>query len=279
MDWVVGNRATRPGGSAASRPERESSIRRGIETLLSLASDQAVENGGLGVTRIAELTGREKSQVSRALATLAEYGLVDRDPETLAYRLGWQIYAIASLAGDQRLLDVSRPRLPRLVADVGERAYVSVLRGSAALTVLSNDAPHAVQVVAWVGRSSSLYATSAGKALLFDHTRDELDAVFRGVQFERLAPNTASDLDQLQAMIERGRKRGYASADEEMEPGLVSVAAPVRDPHNRIVAAVNVSGPKYRLGRNLDRAGRAVIDAARDISDALRGGVTGAQRP
>ena len=56
--------------------ERETSIRRGVEVLLSLAEEEAVAGGGLGVTRIAELLGREKSQVSRSLKALNEYGLV-----------------------------------------------------------------------------------------------------------------------------------------------------------------------------------------------------------
>ena len=85
-------------------------MRRGLEVLLSLGSDAAIAHGGLGVTRIAEMLGREKSQVSRTLKTLAEYGLVDRDPDTLAYRLGWRIYALASLAGEPRLLDEARAR-------------------------------------------------------------------------------------------------------------------------------------------------------------------------
>ena len=93
--------------------DRETSIRRSLEVLLSLGSEPAIESGGLGVTRIADLLGREKSQVSRTLKTLATFGLVDRDPDTLAYRLGWRIYALASLAGDRRLLDLARPILKR----------------------------------------------------------------------------------------------------------------------------------------------------------------------
>ena len=50
----------------------------------------------MGVTRISEALGREKSQVSRALKALAEYGLVERNRDALTYRLGWRIYALAS---------------------------------------------------------------------------------------------------------------------------------------------------------------------------------------
>ena len=60
---------------------------------------------------------------------------------------------------------------------------------------------------------------SVGKALLFDHSRAELKLVFEGVEFEPLAVNTARGLDDLEAMIVAARANGYATADEEMEPG------------------------------------------------------------
>jgi IclR family transcriptional regulator, KDG regulon repressor len=266
---VVGNEATKSGQDG--RTERETSIRRGVETLLSLSSDQAIAEGGLGVTKIAELLGREKSQVSRALSTLAEYGLVDRDPDTLAYRLGWRIFAMANLAGERRLLDYAQPHLAQLVSEFGERAYLSVLQGSDTITILSHQSPRAVQAVGWVGRTTPAYCTSVGKALLLDHSRAELKLVFEGVEFVPLAPNTARGLDDFEAMITAARAQGYATADEEMEPGLVSVAAPVRDPQGRIVAALNVSAPKYRFTAGFDRLGAALVTAAAELAAALRG--------
>ena len=96
---VVGDIATGGDGDAREgrgTPDRETSTRRSLEVLLSLGSDAAIARGGLGVTRIAEMLGREKSQVSRTLKTLADFGLVDRDPDTLAYRLGWRVFGLAA---------------------------------------------------------------------------------------------------------------------------------------------------------------------------------------
>ena len=63
------------------------------------------------MTRIAELVGREKSQVSRTLQVLSEDGLVDRDPDTRAYRLGWRLFALAARAGDSRLAESAPGKL------------------------------------------------------------------------------------------------------------------------------------------------------------------------
>ena len=272
---VVGDAATGddagPAGAAASAGDRETSIRRSLEVLLSLGSEAAIENGGLGVTRIADLLGREKSQVSRTLKTLASFGLVDRDADSLAYRLGWRIYALASLAGDRRLLDLARPVLKQLVDTFEERAFLSILQGSGTLTLLSESAPTSLQASGWVGRETPAYCTSVGQVLLLDEDAAGLERLFHDVSFRQLGPGTPRDLREFGQRIELSRARGYAIADEEMEPGLVAAAAPVRDPAGRIVAALNVSGPKFRLGDRLDEAGAALVLAAADLSAALAG--------
>ena len=269
---MVEHAATRGDGPRrAAAGERETSIRRGIEALLALAGDEAAAEGGLGVTRMARLLGREKSQVSRTLATLAEYGLVDRDPDSLAYRLGWRVATMAQLAGEQRLLAAAGPRLDRLVERFDEGAHLSVLQGTGAMTVLSRPSPRAVRAVSWVGRTTPAYCTSAGKALLIDRSRAELAELFRGVRLARLAVNTPTSIARVAASIAEARERGYAVADEEMDAGLVAVAAPVRDAAGRVVAAVNVSGPAFRLRPRLAGAGAAVVAAAGELSAALAG--------
>lgn len=271
---VVGDIATGGDGDAREgrgTPDRETSTRRSLEVLLSLGSDAAIARGGLGVTRIAEMLGREKSQVSRTLKTLADFGLVDRDPDTLAYRLGWRIYALASLAGERRLLDDARPVLRRLVDDFEERAFLSVLQGADTLTILSESSDYAVQAIGWVGRVSPAYCTSVGQALLLDHDRPALERLFRDTEFRRLGPNTVRNVKELARRIDAARERGYAIADEELELGLVSAAVPVRDGAGRIVAAVNVSAPKFRFGERLHEAGTALMTAAQDLGATLSG--------
>ena len=226
--------------------ETATGLKRGLAVLLALESGE-----GLGVTRIADLVGREKSQVSRTLKVLAEHGLVERDPDSLAYRLGWRLFALAAAAGDERLAIAAPPALRGLVHALEEVAHLSVLQDGGVLTVMSESPPHAVQAVNWVGRVVPVVGTSAGYALLLDHERDELGRFGDGdVLWERLV---------------EARARGFALVDEEFEPGLVAVGAPVRDFRGQIVAAVNVSAPKFRFGARLEQAGEEV----RAVADAL----------
>jgi DNA-binding IclR family transcriptional regulator len=230
--------------------DRETSIRRGIEVLLSLATDEAVEQGGMGVTRIAEYLDREKSQVSRALKALAEYGLVERNREAMTYRLGWQIYALAQLAGQPRLLEEAPPLLRRLVAQLEERAHLSVLQGNAVLTLLSDSPGRGVEAVGWVGRVTPAYCTSAGQALLLDCDREALELILTGVELEPRAPRTPTDLDAIAKKPARARCRGHVASDA-------------------IVAALNVSAPKFRFGKRLAEAGELVRTAAAELSAAV----------
>lgn len=247
---------------------RSTSLRRGLEILLVLGSE-APPLGGLGVTRIAALTGYEKSQVSRALAALADHGFVERVPGGRGYRLGWACFALSARAGEPRLLEEAAPVLATLVADVSETAHLSVLRGAQVLTLLSEAPPHAIAARGWVGRTVPAYCSSSGRALLMDHDRAGLAALFGPERFEPLGPNCAADVDELERRIKRARQLGYVRAVEESEPGLVAVAAPIRDASGRVIAAINVSAPKFRLGRRLPETGALVRAAADRLSSSF----------
>jgi IclR family KDG regulon transcriptional repressor len=245
------------------------SLRRGLAIVLALGEEGANGGSPLGVVQIAELVGREKSQVSRTLRTLAEYGLVERDAETRGYRLGWRLYALAARAGEPKLLAAAEPALERLVRVLGERAHLSVLDGVDVLTVLSEAPPRTVQATGWVGRRVPAYCTSAGRALLLDRSHEELEALFAGTTLERLGPSAPASVSELAERVDAARALGYALVDEEHEAGLVAVAAPVRDFTGRIVAALNVSGPKFRFGERLRSAGAEVVAAADELSASL----------
>jgi IclR family transcriptional regulator, KDG regulon repressor len=248
---------------------KETRLRRELAILTVLGGEEAIEDGGLGVVRIAGLIGREKSQVSRTLKTLAESGFVDRDKATLQYRLGWRFFALAARAGEQRLLSVAPALLERLVESTGETAHLSVLQDVEVLTVLSRSPPHAVKADGWAGRTVPIYCTSTGRALLFDHDQEALFALLSDVEFRELRPGTVRNVKELQESIAHARKQGYALGVEEFEFGLVGAAAPVRDFKGELVAALNISAPKFRLGERLEEAGREVKRAADDLSALL----------
>lgn len=221
------------------------------------------------MTRIAALTGHEKSQVSRALTVLSDHGLVERSPADRRYRLGWGCFALAARAGEPRLMEESRTALARLVDEVDEAAHLSALQGAEVLTLLTQAPSHAIVAQSWVGRTIPACCTSSGRALLVDHDRAALDRLLGPGPFAPRGPNAPADVNELARRIDRARRVGYAVADEESEPGLVAVGAPIRDFTGRVVAAINVSAPKFRLGGRLHPTGELVRAAAEQVSGAL----------
>jgi len=247
----------------------DTALGRGVGLLLALEGEHALVRDGLGVIEIARIVGRDKGQVSRGLKTLAALGLVDRDPDTLDYRLGWRVFAMAAQAGDRRLLTVASPVLRELVASLGETAHLSVMTGGEVLTVLSEPSPNAVRASGWSGRRVPAHCTSAGRALLFDHDRAALDALYPGGALPPGGPQAPGDVEELARRLASARAEGHALTSEELEPGLVAVAAPIRDFRGRIVAALNVSGPKFRFEDGLEGAGQETRRAADELSSRL----------
>lgn len=237
--------------------------------MLALGSDAALTEGGLGVTRLATITGYEKSQVSRALGVLVEYGLVERTPGDRRYRLGWECFTLATRAGEPRLIAEAETVLAQLVDSANESAHLSILRGATVLTLLTAPSPHAIAARGWVGRRIPAHCTASGRALLFDHDTSALVGLFGREPFAPQGPNAPADVGDLERRIRRARLVGYALADEESERGLVAVSAPIRDFTGAVVAAINVSGPKYRLGTRLHVAGEMVRETAERLSETL----------
>lgn len=276
-------------------PRRNSSgLRRDLELLEILGSPEAVAGGGLGVSKVAEVTGRDKAQVSRTLATLAEAGLVSRDPESLLYTLGHSLYALAARTTEARMVSASAQYLKRVSAATHETTHLCVLRGGTVLTLKSEMSNHTYRALGWEGVSVDAWSTSAGRVLVSDWDDAALKDWYdthtaeakAGVRPDRQdlsplalqagqSPSTGDlaskiqSFEDLRAEITLIRRQGYAVVDEEFELGVVGVSAPVYDFKQRVVAAFNVSAPKQRFGRHLDQAGVLAAKVARDFSMAL----------
>ena len=246
--------------------QESTTLCRAIDIMDALGAAARSGQPEVGVNEVARLVGYEKSQVSRSLKTLASAGLVERNPDTLGYRVGWKLFALAEVAGDRRLSTLAGPVLRSLVARTGEPAYLTVLRGDHVLTVLSEQSSAPIQVTYWTGRCSPVYSTSSGQALLMQHDDADIRLMLDGVPFAVSGPNGPRDTDALLDRLRRARSAGYALSDEDFDTGLVAAAAPVRDRRRRIVGALNVSAPKFRLGPRLDWAGRQVKAAADHLS-------------
>lgn len=243
--------ATSPGSAArATRPDADlldgsavRSVDRAAALLLALGDFPAEA----GVTELARRLGLHKSTASRLLATLQRRGLVEQDEESGKYRLGLVVIRLAERA--EKTLDLrtlARPDLERLARSTRETVGLAIVEGDRCLTVAQVDGPNMVACADRTGRTTPLHCGAAGKVLLA--TMPERDVM-------RLARNglaafterTITTLERLLEELARVRRRGFATAFSECEPGQNAVAAPVHDARGRVVASVDIWGPAYRI--------------------------------
>lgn len=248
---------------------RDSSTGRVAMALLAFGGEG--ERGELSVTDVARRIGRERSQVSRMLKVLASAGLLEQNPATRGYRLGWQVRLLATRAGDHRLLIAAEPALRELVALTKETALLSVLQGNRSFTVARERSPQSVQAGGWVGRTSPLHAAASGRALIFSMTDEEVTSLIRDdVGQPGLGPKAPASVRAVLHILRRERAQGYTVAIDQLEDGLASVSVPVLDSARRIIASINVSGPTSRLKPHVHEVAKIVTDRASRVSLRMR---------
>jgi IclR family KDG regulon transcriptional repressor len=239
-----------------------------LAILEALAQSGPVVTRGLTVSGLARSLGRDKSSISRQLKPLVDLGLVERDDDGL-HRLGWRLFALATQAGDQRLLLLAPPVMRQLARQAKERVHLSIRRNDEVLTILSEGPHRAVEAVQWVGRTVPMSCTSSGRALLFDHGADEIRTLLEDGFRKGPGSKAPATVEAVIDRVGRARALGYAAVVDEFDDDLAAVAAPVRDGHGRIVAALNISAPTYRLHNSLTSVGRQISQAANYLSQAL----------
>jgi IclR family transcriptional regulator, acetate operon repressor len=205
-----------------------------------------------------------KSTTSRLVGALERQGLIQRDGGGghLVPGAVLQRYARRE-TGDAELVDLAADALDRLAQASGETVNVGVPSLGAVELLDQRDSRHLLGSTNWVGRRVPAHGSALGKVF---YAFGALP--LPGGPLEPLAPRTSAEPDALG--LDEVRARGYATAVEELEPGLWAVAAPVRDGTGAVVASLSVSGPTVRLPDGLlDRLGRLLVREGHDLSALL----------
>ena len=235
--------------------------------LLKILGDGTPE---AGVSELARRLHVHKSTVSRLLTTLERQGLVERNPGTDKYRLGFELVRLAGqVERHGGLVELARPALEALSQIVGETINLALPDGEQVINIYQISSRHLVKDTNWVGRRTPYHCAANGKALLAWLPETEI-ARRLPARLQAFTPHTLVSQPALLADLVRARQQGYATASEELENGLIAIAAPVRDGRGEVVAAVSVSGPAYRITpERLPELGRQVHQTADDISGRI----------
>jgi IclR family acetate operon transcriptional repressor len=223
--------------------------------------DVLAEEPTLGTNEIARRLRTSPSTTSRQLATLVEAGLVEHVPATGRYRLGIRIVALAtSVLARLDVRAIAHPHLEALAAELGETATLSVPGDPDAITVDVVRSSRYIADGSRLGRPSIAHASAAGKVML------AFDGVRQARELQAYTPRTITDPGELEAEVERVRKRGWADAFEEREVGLNAIAAPVWSSDGALAGIIALQGPIPRFGK---AAARAALPSLREHADAI----------
>jgi DNA-binding IclR family transcriptional regulator len=221
------------------------------------------------VNELATACGLNRSTAWRLLATLDSNGLIERDPISQRYSLGYSFLRMAAGADVDPLVRRGRPVLERLAQETGEATNLAVARRFSLVYVDQVDPPH-VMAPNWYGRTVPLHATSTGKAYLAYLPEDEQEAVLPR-RLERYTETTISDRRKLGEELMAVRRNGYAVCVGELEESLFGASAPVLSEQGRPVAIVSVWGTEHRLPRErLPEIGERAVAAAGELKELLR---------
>ena len=219
-----------------SGPDFVESLARGLDVLRCF--DQ--HHREMSLAGVATATGLARPTARRLLITLEELGYVrsldgafSLTPKCLALGTAY----VASLG----LWDVAQPHLEALVRQTGESSSMAQLDGNDIVYVARVSVPKIIALRVDIGTLFPAPQTSQGKVLLAALSPDQLGDVLKIPSRSGLPPYIGHTRDELDAELTQVRARGWALADEELAPGVRSIAVPVRDGSGMVRAAMNVT--------------------------------------
>ena len=251
-------------------------VRAGTKRLSSVAAAARVlrefgkHSTQLGVTQLARRVGVGKSTAHRIIWTLVEEGLLEKVEETGLFRLTPTMRSLgASAETAQRLHEAATMPLDRLRGKTSGTLHVGILDGLDVLYVERREGPGAIPVFRAVGSRNAAHVTSSGKVLLAFLPVEQQQQLVRSMRLTPKTPRTITSTAAFLKELAQVRRQGYAENRGESQPGMCSIAAPVRDPLGRVVASVSVAEYVEDVEHGLRHLVHPVVETAMRISAGL----------
>jgi len=229
-----------PAGARA--PHFVRSFERGLAVIRSFDAEHPART----LSEVADTCGLTRAAARRLLLTLVDLGYVHQDGRL--FRLTPRVLELGySYLSSVTLPQIAEPHLEQLVAQVRESSSLCVLDGDDVVYVARVPTRRIMSATITVGTRFPAHPTSVGRVLMAHLPDEEIDDRIARTQLRPLTDSTIVSVRALRAELHRVLRQGYAIVDQELEEGLRSIAAPVRDRDGKVVAAVNIAVP---AGRN-----------------------------
>lgn len=228
---------------------------------------------GVQVVELATRLGLAPSTTHRILIALRERGYVLQDQETKRYRCGFKMFRFAArLFGGLDLRKVASPYLGRLTESTGLSSWLTMWDrlGREAICIDTVEGTGQTEFFVRLGRSMPLHCAASGKAIVAFLPPEEGAKLFANTTLERFTPRTCTDPLKLREEWKMIREQGYAVCDQELDIGVMALAAPIWDAADKVVGSVGVVGVSQVFeGGEGERIAQLVRSVGQEISKAL----------
>ncbi|WP_428483343.1 IclR family transcriptional regulator [Rhodopila sp.] len=225
--------------------------------------------GPASLAALAESAGCTRTAAFRLLRTLQSRGFAIQDEARGLWRLGARWSVLGRAATEQgALAATAMPFLASLGKATGENVYLRVRDGMESETVAIYQTDPAIRMYSEVGKRGPLHAGSSRVLLAF--APEAVQTQLLAQRLNRITPATRIDPTWIAADLQRIRARGYLITSDEVVPGSVSIACPIRDAAGAVVAVLDIDSPSMRMRPPRPRALLPqVMEAAVRLSEAL----------
>ncbi len=245
------------------------SLERGLAILSAFDSDRPL----IGVSELSRELELSRSTAHRYIATLAQLGYLQQDPDSKRYRLGPKVLDLGfSAINSMDVREISAPHLRRLSDETGHTVNLAILDGTDVVYIercrTAQPGQREIDLNLHVGARLPAYCTAMGKAILAFLPEERREEIIARIEFTPRGPNTITEPRAFREELERIRIAGISVNDEELAYGLRSIAAPIHAHSGEVLAALNLAVHRTMVSMDelIARFGPAVTQTATDIS-------------
>ncbi len=227
----------------SKQPEAVSSILKVFNILQALGEQKEI-----GVSELSQRLMMSKATTYRFLQTMKTLGYVSQEGESDKYSLTLRLFELGSKSLEYvDLISIAEKEMRHISEKTNEALHLGALDENAIIYIHKIDSGYNLRMQSRVGRRNPLYSTGIGKVLLSGHDEAFVRDALKDVEFIKHTDKTLENVDQLLAELEHVREVHYAEDNEEQEPGLRCIAAPVYDRFGNIIAGLSISFPVIRF--------------------------------
>lgn len=226
-----------------TQPESVSSVLKVFSILQALG-----EQKNIGVSELSQRLMMSKATTYRFLQTMKTLGYVTQEEEADRYALTLKLFELGAKSLEYvDLIGLADKEMRFISEQTNEALHLGALDDDSIIYIHKIDSNYSLRMQSRIGRRNPLYSTAIGKVLLAEREQDFIRDTLSRVTFVKHTEKTLENTDQLIAELILVKEQHYAQDNQEQEPGLRCIAAPIYDRFGTVIAGISISLPTIRF--------------------------------